>query len=94
MENAHRHAEATRIDVTVDVDPERELLSISVRDDGRGLPPDTSLDDLRRSGHFGLVGMVERAESVGARLRIGEGAEARGTEVLLELPLSPPRPDR
>lgn len=94
MENAHRHAEATRIDVTADVDPDHELLSISVQDDGRGLPPDTTLDELRRSGHFGLVGMVERAESVGARIRIGEGADAKGTEVLLELPLSLPRADR
>nr|WP_240436073.1 MULTISPECIES: histidine kinase [Streptomyces] len=94
MENAHRHAEATRIDVTADIDPDRDLLSISVRDDGRGLPPDTTLDALRRSGHFGLVGMVERAESVGARIHIGEGADAKGTEVLLELPLSPPQSDR
>ncbi|WP_370743331.1 sensor histidine kinase [Streptomyces sp. LUP47B] len=94
MENAHRHADATRIDVTADVDPDHELLSISVQDDGRGLPPDTTLDELRRSGHFGLVGMMERAESVGARIRIGEGADAKGTEVLLELPLSLPRADR
>ncbi|WP_406124223.1 sensor histidine kinase [Streptomyces canus] len=94
MENAHRHAEATRIDVTADVDADHELLSISVQDDGRGLPPDTTLDELRRSGHFGLVGMVERAESVGARIHIGEGADAKGTEVLLELPLSLPRADR
>lgn len=57
-------------------------------------PPDTTLDELRRSGHFGLVGMVERAESVGARIHIGEGADAKGTEVLLELPLSLPRADR
>ena len=35
-------------------------LRISVYDDGRGLPPGTSLDDLRKAGHFGLVGMVER----------------------------------
>lgn len=94
MENAHRHAEATRVEVTADIDPARELLSISVRDDGRGLPPDTTLDALRRSGHFGLVGMVERAESVGARLHIGGGTDARGTEVRLELPLSPPKPHR
>ncbi|MFI6439020.1 sensor histidine kinase [Streptomyces sp. NPDC050759] len=94
MENAHRHADATRVDVTADVDRDHELLSISVQDDGRGLPPDTTLDALRRSGHFGLVGMVERAESVGARIHIGGGADAKGTEVLLELPLSPPRADR
>jgi signal transduction histidine kinase len=63
------------------------LLRISVRDDGRGLPPGTTLDDLRRTGHFGLVGMVERAAGVGARIRIGRGSVARGTEVRLELPV-------
>lgn len=86
MENAHRHAEPTRVDVRAGV--HRGLLRISVHDDGRGLPPGTSLEQLRRAGHFGLVGMVERAASVGARIRIGRGTQAHGTEVRLELPLA------
>ncbi|MFF0010296.1 sensor histidine kinase [Streptomyces sp. NPDC005374] len=95
MENAHRHARATHLDVSANVDLDHSLLRISVHDDGHGLPPGTTLDELRRSGHFGLVGMVERAESVGARIHIGEGAVAAGTEVRVELPLSPqPPPDR
>ncbi|MEU6354017.1 histidine kinase [Streptomyces sp. NPDC047072] len=87
MENAHRHAAATHVDVTAEIEP--DLLRISVHDDGRGLPPHTALDELRRAGHFGLVGMVERAESMGARIRIGRGAGAQGTEVVVELPLAP-----
>ncbi|MFH9010370.1 sensor histidine kinase [Streptomyces sp. NPDC017943] len=86
MENAHRHAEPTRVDVCAGV--HAGLLRISVHDDGRGLPPGTTLEQLRRAGHFGLVGMVERAASVGARIRIGRGAHPRGTEVRLELPLA------
>ncbi|WP_440581776.1 sensor histidine kinase [Streptomyces djakartensis] len=86
MENAHRHAEPTRVDVRAGV--HGGLLRISVHDDGRGLPPGTTLEQLRRAGHFGLVGMVERAASVGARIRIGRGAHPRGTEVRLELPLA------
>ncbi|MET9625661.1 histidine kinase [Streptomyces sp. NPDC006464] len=85
MENAGRHAHPTRIDVTAGVHD--GLLRISVRDDGPGLPPGTTLDGLRRTGHFGLVGMVERAAGVGARIRIGRGAAATGTEVRLELPV-------
>ena len=54
----------------------------------RGLPPGTTLDDLKRAGHFGLVGMVERAASIGARIRIGKGRAAKGTEVRLELPVA------
>ena len=85
MENAHRHASPTRIEVSGGVS--KGLLHISVHDDGRGLPPGTTLEDLRREGHFGLLGMVERATSVGARISVGSGGHAQGTEVRLELPL-------
>ncbi|MGW6523172.1 sensor histidine kinase [Streptomyces sp. NPDC054962] len=86
MENAHRHAAPTHVEVRAAVNG--ELLTLSVRDDGRGLPPGATLEQLRRTGHFGLVGMTERAASVGARIRIGHGHDSRGTEVRLELPLA------
>ncbi|WP_030859891.1 sensor histidine kinase [Streptomyces sp. NRRL S-37] len=86
MENAHRHARPTKVDVHAGV--HGDLLRISVYDDGTGIPPGTDLEQLRRAGHFGLVGMVERAASVGARIRIGRGAHTQGTEVRLELPLA------
>jgi signal transduction histidine kinase len=86
MENAARHGDASHVDVSAGVVGD-EVLRISVYDDGRGLPPGTTLEELRKAGHFGLVGMVERAASIGARIRIGRGAAARGTEVRLELPL-------
>ncbi|MFD7537267.1 histidine kinase [Streptomyces sp. NPDC059819] len=86
MENAHRHAHPSRVDVSAGV--VGEMFRISVYDDGRGLPPGTSLASLKRSGHFGLVGMVERAAGVGARIRIGRGQAATGTEVRLDLPLA------
>ncbi|WP_406722409.1 histidine kinase [Streptomyces althioticus] len=89
MENAHRHARATRVEVRAGV--RCGVLTVGVRDDGRGLPglpaaPD--LDRLRRSGHFGLVGMAERAASVGARISFGRGERGRGTEVRVEWPLA------
>ncbi|WP_328397021.1 histidine kinase [Streptomyces sp. NBC_00390] len=94
MENAHRHARPGRLEVSAGV--VGDVLRISVYDDGPGLPPGTTLDSLRRTGHFGLVGMVERAASIGARIRIGRGWATRGTEVLLELPVTvltrPPAP--
>ncbi|MCP3766745.1 histidine kinase [Streptomyces sp. MAR25Y5] len=90
MENAHRHAGPTRVAVGAGV--HGGLLRIIVHDDGRGLPPGTNLEQLRRDGHFGLIGMVERAAAIGARIRVGRGARPRGTEVRLELPLTPPNP--
>jgi signal transduction histidine kinase len=86
MENAYRHAHPTYLVVLAGV--KGDVLRVSVYDDGRGLPPGTTLDDLRRAGHFGLVGMVERAASIGARIRIGKGKAAKGTEVRLELPVA------
>lgn len=86
MENAHRHAHPTHVAVSAGVVD--GALRISVYDDGRGLPPGTSLEDLKRAGHFGLVGMVERAAGIGARIRIGKGKAAKGTEVRLELPIA------
>ncbi len=92
MENAHRHAQARRVDVTAGIVGNQ--LRLSIHDDGRGLPPGTTLDGLRRAGHFGLVGMVERAASIGARIRIGRGRRTSGTEVRVDLPLAalPPLP--
>ncbi|MFJ8308504.1 MULTISPECIES: sensor histidine kinase [unclassified Streptomyces] len=86
MDNAHRHAGPARIEVTAGV--EGAMLRLSVHDNGPGLPPGTTLDDLKRTGHFGLVGMVERAAAIGARIRVGRGTAARGTEVRVEIPLS------
>ncbi|WP_329540635.1 histidine kinase [Streptomyces sp. NBC_01220] len=86
MENANRHAHPTYLVVLAGV--KGDVLRISVYDDGRGLPAGVTLDDLRRAGHFGLVGMVERAASIGARIRIGKGKAVTGTEVRLELPIA------
>nr|WP_128433422.1 histidine kinase [Streptomyces cyaneus] len=86
MENAHRHANATRVDVRAGV--QGDVLHLTVQDDGQGLPTDTSSEHLRRSGHFGLIGMAERAASIGARMHLGKGSHSRGTEVRLELPLA------
>ncbi|MFD5792845.1 sensor histidine kinase [Streptomyces diastatochromogenes] len=85
LENAHRHASATRVELAAGVDG--DLLRLTVYDDGRGLPPGTTLEHLRHSGHFGLLGMVERAASAGARIRIGRGDHERGTQVVVDLPL-------
>jgi signal transduction histidine kinase len=54
-----------------------------VRDNGCGIDPQKL--QWGRTGHWGLQGMRERAEQIGARLRILSRV-ALGTEVVLHVP--------
>jgi signal transduction histidine kinase len=57
---------------------------LSLRDDGTGFPW-LSLADRRAAGHFGLLGMSERAALIGGRLQITT-REGFGTEVTISMP--------
>jgi nitrate/nitrite-specific signal transduction histidine kinase len=57
---------------------------LRIRDDGQGIEPQI-LDTGERRGHWGLPGMRERAERIGARLDIWSRASA-GTEIDLSVP--------
>jgi signal transduction histidine kinase/ligand-binding sensor domain-containing protein len=81
LANALRHAAATTIEIVVAY--ERRRLRISVRDDGRGM--DTQLLRSGREGHFGLIGMRERAKRIRGQLDIWSRPGA-GTEVSLTVP--------
>ncbi|HEY6121416.1 MAG TPA: two-component regulator propeller domain-containing protein [Pyrinomonadaceae bacterium] len=83
INNAVRHAEAGRIFVNLDFDTRR--VRLSVRDDGRGFDHQISTKD--DSGHFGLVGMRERAKAMDGRLEI-YGGSGEGTEVVVDVPIS------
>jgi two-component system sensor histidine kinase UhpB len=81
LTNVARHAQASR--VTVSLEPGVESVVLRVADDGRGFgggaPPE---------GHGGLRGMRERALLVGGALAIKPGREG-GVEVRLEVPAEP-----
>jgi signal transduction histidine kinase len=64
--NAFRHASANVIEVSLYYQNKR--FRLLVRDDGCGLDPD--VQRFGREGHFGLPGMLERAERVGGQLRV------------------------
>jgi signal transduction histidine kinase len=79
--NAVKHASAKRIAVTLAYSP--HLVTLRVKDDGRGFDPANIRDE---TDHFGLLGLKERADEIGATLRI-DGQVGRGTEVTLEYPI-------
>ncbi|GGN82137.1 hypothetical protein GCM10011579_069470 [Streptomyces albiflavescens] len=85
LENAHRHAGARQ--VTVELEVSETEFALRVRDDGGGLPPSLTLDDLTRTGHFGLLGMTERAALLGGSIALNRPPQG-GTEVHLTLSLS------
>ena len=80
LRNAFIHAGARSIVVRVDY---AAAVTLAVRDDGKGLD-----DDVRRlgyrSGHWGLLGMRERARAIGATLAI-DSTPGAGTSVTLTL---------
>jgi signal transduction histidine kinase len=92
--NAFRHAEAKEIEVELAFDVKQ--FRLCVRDNGVGIDPDI-LEAGRRPGHWGLVGMRERANCIGAALKIWSRAET-GTEIELVVPATiayvPARPTR
>jgi len=79
--NALRHSEATSIEAEVDYLPGH--LRVVVRDNGCGIDPHMVRSG--RKAHWGLAGMRERAEAIGAKFHIWSRPGA-GTEVEISVP--------
>jgi signal transduction histidine kinase len=78
--NAVRHARAEAIRASIST--ARRRLRMAVLDNGHGMPPDR----LSQNPSLGVLGMSERARSVGGTLRI-RTREGQGTLVFLSIPL-------
>ncbi len=95
VNNAVKHASCRTIEVGLQSTADR--LRLSIHDDGVGLGDHDS--DHPQPGHYGLIGMRERANQIGADLRL-RSAPGEGTTIALDLPLGgarvapslPPRP--
>jgi signal transduction histidine kinase len=81
LANAFRHSGANKIEIELEYSTKQ--LRIVVRDDGAGIDPEVLQSG--RDGHWGLAGMRERAESIGARLKVLSRTNV-GTEVELLIP--------
>lgn len=75
--NALRHAQAGRIKIGLEFSPGE--IRLTARDNGLGMPP------IIAEGHFGLIGMRERAESLGGRFALRTEPN-RGTEIEVAIP--------
>jgi signal transduction histidine kinase len=79
MTNARQHAGCRAVTITCSY--ALRALEVRVRDDGRGFDPSQGTP----AGHWGLVGMRERAASIGAKLTLTSSPTA-GTEIVLVVP--------
>jgi signal transduction histidine kinase/ligand-binding sensor domain-containing protein len=82
LTNAFLHAHAQNIEVEVTYGD--TTLHVRIRDDGEGIGA-AVLDAGGRPGHFGLIGMRERAKKLGAHLEVWSKPGA-GTEIDLRVP--------
>ena len=80
--NALKHSRAR--DIAIDLQVEPSQLVLTVRDDGRGFGIEAMLSP--EEGHFGLLGMRERAERLGGKLDLSSAPET-GTAVSVRVPL-------
>ena len=82
LNNVIHHAQAQHATVKIAFDKE---IVLEVADDGIGFRVPKSPTDFAPSGHFGLLGMRERADLIGARLEVQSDA-GRGTRLSVRLP--------
>jgi len=86
--NALRHANATRVTISLGYEPGQ--ITLTIADDGVGFDPQSVLQD--RAGHLGLRGIRNRAKKLRGTLKL-ESAQGRGTTVQVIVPHSPDAAD-
>lgn len=84
--NVVKHAAAARIDAHLEFTD--DALRVLVQDDGRGFAA-AALSRAAGSGHYGVVGMHERAARIAGTLEV-ESRPGAGTRVALTVPRRPP----
>jgi len=83
LTNAIQHAYASHITVAIRCDDHG--LNLTIADDGVGFTVETRLDRYATSGHFGLMGLQERARQLAGTMHI-RSALGQGTSLEIRLP--------
>lgn len=84
LKNVEQHAQASQVEVKLEFDSEG--VTVFIEDDGVGFEAPETPSDLTERGHFGLMGMQERAMLLGGWLSIGS-EPGQGTKVVAYLPV-------
>ncbi len=84
LNNVIKHAQASRVIITLDFGAEE--LTLRIADNGQGFNPEQTAT---QDGHFGLVGIAERAKRLNGQFHLTSEPQ-RGTTVEVRIPLRPP----
>jgi signal transduction histidine kinase len=84
LNNIQKHAGATQADISLQHASPKALM-ISIADNGKGIGNKIDLSQLSHDGHFGLLGISERVELLGGRLRF-QNQKDGGFVVQAEIP--------
>jgi two-component system NarL family sensor kinase len=85
LNNIIRHSKATEISIHLSFGHQQIILEI--QDNGKGLPLKVDWVELARQGHFGLVGMKERAEAIGGVFK-AQSSPGKGTTIQVVVPIA------
>jgi signal transduction histidine kinase len=85
LTNVHRHSESSKVEVNVVLEP--QLVRMTIRDNGKGIPPERLHALLQSGGEagVGLAGMRERMRDLGGSMEIQ--SDGSGTAVIVAVPL-------
>ncbi len=86
LSNIRRHSKATATEITIQVDDDNVIMTVS--DNGCGFNVPALLEYLPGTGHLGIMGMTERAKLLGGSLEIKSSA-GFGTTIVTRIPLHP-----
>lgn len=84
VRNAHRHARASRVTVSLQIHGECAVLSVC--DDGRGFRVPAKWGGYVRQRHLGMAQMEERVVAIGGRFHVSS-LPGEGTTVRAEVPI-------
>jgi len=87
LSNVVHHARAEHVSLSIHFSP--RFVTLSIADDGTGFAVPESPAEFAPGGHFGLLGIYERAELIGARLEI-RSAPGQGVRLVVSLPVGGP----
>jgi signal transduction histidine kinase len=90
LNNVKNHANASQATLSITFDKD---IKLEVIDNGVGFTVPKSPTEFAPGGHFGLLGMRERADLIGGRLEV-ESSPGKGTRLSVRLNASPNQPKK